>query len=83
MCSQRSLEAETVDWVELAGAAVDCAKAARGERTSAEAAMKAVFAKKGLLRSDINGFLLTGAEPVLEDRYESGGRKVSGNEIDS
>src|SRR6266852_7417832 len=74
MCSQRSLDAETVDWVELAGATVDCAKAVSGERTSAEAAMKAVLAKKGLLRSDISGFLLTGAETVLGDRYESGVR---------
>src|SRR5712692_4599997 len=84
-CSQRSLDVDAVDWLELAGAAVDWAKAPRGERTSAAssigklpaATVRAVLAKKRLLRSDMTGCLLTGAGPVLGDRYESAGNKVS------
>src|SRR5713226_1470102 len=83
-CSQRSLDVDAVDWLELAGAAVDWAKAPRGERTSAAssigklpAAVRAVLAKKRLQRSDMTGCLLTGAGPVLGDRYESAGNKVS------
>src|SRR5882724_9452173 len=76
-CSHRSLGADVVDWLELAGVAVDCAKAPRGERTSAAAAMRAVLAMKRWLRSDMTGCLLTGGVPVLGDRYERGGKKVS------
>src|SRR5712692_5914324 len=84
-CSQRSLDVDAVDWLELVGAVVDCAKAPRGERTTAASsigklpavAVRAVLAKKRLLRSDMTGCLLTGAAPVLGDRYESAGNKVS------
>src|ERR1700687_369807 len=76
-CSQRSLDADVVDWLELAGAVGDCVKAASGERRSAAAAMKAVSAKEPLLRSDMTGCLLAGAGPVLGDRYDSAERKVS------
>src|SRR6266404_1431191 len=79
-CSQRSLDADGVDWLELAGAAVDCAKAPRGERMRAAVAMRAVLAKKPLLGSDMTGCLLAGAGPVLGDRYERGARKVSRSE---
>src|SRR5882724_6552586 len=76
-CSQRSFETEVVDWLELAGAALDCAKASNGESMRAAAAMRAVLQKKALLRSDMTGCLLAGAAPVLGDRYERGARKVS------
>ena len=76
-CSQRSLDTDGVDWLELAGAAVDCARAPSGERRRAAAAMRAVLAKKPLLRSDMAGCLLAGAVPVLGDRYEGAGKKVS------
>jgi hypothetical protein len=81
-CSQRSFETDVVDCVELAGAVVDCAKAPSGERATAAssigklpAAVRTVLARKRLLRSDMIGCLLTGARPVLEDRYESVGIK--------
>src|SRR5712691_43212 len=76
MCSQRSLDTEVVDGLELAGAA-DCAKTPNGERARAAVAMRAVLAKKLLLRSDMIGCLQAGAGPVLGDRYERGARKVS------
>src|ERR1700686_2438714 len=76
-CSQRSLDADVVDWLELAGAVGDCAKAPSGERRSAAAAMRAVLAKKPLLRSDMTGCLLAGAGPVLGDSYDRIERKVS------
>src|SRR6266705_1396411 len=76
-CSQRSLDTDVVDWLELAGAAVDCAMTPSGERKRAAAAMRTVVTKKHLLRSDMTGCLLVGAGPVLEDRYERGARKVS------
>src|SRR5713101_5191656 len=68
-CSQRSLDADVVDWLELAGAAVDCAKAPSGERITAASIMgkgpaklsRAGLAKKPLFRSDMTGCLLTGA----------------------
>jgi hypothetical protein len=63
--------------VELAEAVADCAKAPSGERKRAAVVMRAVLAKKYLLRSDIPGCLLTGGGPVLGDRYESAGKKVS------
>jgi hypothetical protein len=47
-CSQRSLDAEVVDWLELAGAVVDWAKTPRGERIRAVAVMRAVLANKVL-----------------------------------
>src|SRR5229473_182415 len=82
-CSQRSFETDVVDCVELAGAAVDCAKAPSGETATAAssigklpaAAVRTVLARKRLLRSDMIGCLLTGAGPVLGDRYESVGIK--------
>src|SRR5882762_8565414 len=76
-CSQRSLDTDVVDWVELAGAAADCAKTPSGERTRMAVAMRAVLEKKPLLRSDMTACLLVGAGPVLGDRYERGARKVS------
>src|ERR1700730_7541084 len=75
-CSQRSCDTDAVGWVELAGATADCAKTPSGEKRTA-AAMRAVLAKKPLLRSDMTGCLLTGSGPVLGDRYERGGKKVS------
>src|SRR6267378_5602025 len=77
-CSQWSLDTDVVDWVELAGAAADCAKTPSGENTRAAVAMRAVLEKKALLRSDMTGCLLAGAGPVLGDRYERGARKVPG-----
>jgi len=71
------LDTDVVDWLELAGAAVDCAKAPRGERKRAAAAMRTVVTKKPLLRSGMTGCLLAGAGPALGDRYERGARKVS------
>jgi hypothetical protein len=71
------LDTDVVDWLELAGAAADCAKTASGERKRAAAAMRAIPAKKPLLRSDMTACLLAGAGPVLGDRYERGARKVS------
>jgi len=47
-CSQRSLDTDVVDWLGLAGAAVDCARAPSGERTRAAAAMRATLAKRPL-----------------------------------
>jgi hypothetical protein len=47
-CSQRSLDAEVVDWLELAGAVVDWAKTPRGEGRRAVAVMRAVLANKAL-----------------------------------
>src|SRR5229473_3920227 len=79
-CSQRSLDADVVDWLELAGAAADCARTPSGERTRAAAAMRATLAKRPLLRSDMTGRLLTGRGPVLGERYERRGKKVSGKE---
>jgi hypothetical protein len=76
-CNQRSLDTDVVDWLGLAGAVVDCAKAPNGERTAAAVARREILAKKPRLRSDMTGCLLTGAAPVVEDRYESAGRKVS------
>src|SRR5260370_30693859 len=64
-CSLRSLDEDVADWLELAEAAVDCAKAPRGVRTRAVAAMRAILAKKRLLRSHMTGSLPAGAEPVL------------------
>src|SRR5258708_21934239 len=58
-CSHRSLGADVVDWLELAGAAVDCAKAPRGERTSAAAAVRAGLGMKRGVRSDMDGWLPT------------------------
>jgi len=78
--SQRSFGTDVVDWLGLAGAAVDCARAPSGERTRAAAAMRAVLAKRPLLRSDMTGRLLTGRGPVLGERYERRGKKVSGKE---
>src|SRR5258707_8075445 len=75
-CSHRSLGADVVDWLELAGAAVDCAKAPRGERTSAAAAMRAGLAVKRGLRSDITGCLLTGGGAGFWERDGRGGKKV-------
>jgi len=71
------LDTDVVDWLELAGAAADCAKTPNGERMRAAVAMRAVLAKKPLLGSDMTGCLLAGAGPVLGDRYERGARKVS------
>src|SRR5437016_2966850 len=90
-CSQRSFDAVVVDWLELAEAAVDCAKVPTGERTIATVAMRADLAKKLrerlditclrlgilLMRLDMKRCLLAGGGPVLGDRYESGRRKVS------
>ena len=76
-CSQRSLDADVVDWLEFAGAVADCAKAPNGERRRAAAEIRAVLAKNPLLRSDMTRCLLAGAGPVLGDRYERAGRKVS------
>src|SRR5258708_32061686 len=76
-CSQRSFEREVVDWPELAGAALDCAKAPSGESMRAAVAMRAVFEDQALLRSDMTGCLLAGAGPGLGDRYERGGDKGS------
>jgi len=61
-CNQRSLDTEVVDWLELAGAAADCAKTPNGERARAAVAMRAVLAKKLLLRSDMTGGLLWPAQ---------------------
>src|SRR5260370_41485591 len=52
-------------------------KAPSGERKRAAVVMRAVLGKKTLLWSDIAGCLLTGGGPVLGDRYESAGKKVS------
>jgi hypothetical protein len=71
------LDADVVDWVELAEVTADCAKALSGERRRAAVEMRVVLAKKPLLRSDMTGCLLTGGGPVLGDRYESAGKKVS------
>src|SRR5258705_3582853 len=71
-CSQRSFATDVVDWLELAGAVLDCAKAPNGGSMRAAAAMRAVFENKALLRSDMTGCLLAGAGPVLEVRYERG-----------
>src|SRR6267143_5782353 len=76
-CSQRSLDADVVDWVELVEVTADCAKALSGERRRAAVEMRVVLAKKPLLRSDMTGCLLTGGGPGLGDRYERGARKVS------
>jgi hypothetical protein len=43
----------------------------------AAVAMRAVFENKALFGSDMTGCLLAGAGPVLGDRYERGGNKVS------
>jgi len=65
-CSQRSFETEVVDWLELAGAALDCAKAPNGESMRAAAAMRAVLQKKALLRSDMTGCLLPAQGRFME-----------------
>src|SRR5258708_36187282 len=59
-CSQRSLDADAVDCVELAGAAVDCARAPSGDARRIVAVMRAVFANKILYLSDMTGCLLDG-----------------------
>src|SRR5882762_10232361 len=78
-CSQRSLDADVVDGLEPAGAAVDCAKVTKGERRRAAVVTRAVFAKIPLLRSYMTLCLLAGRRPVLGDRYDGAGRKVSLN----
>src|SRR5258708_18177499 len=74
-CSQRSLDADVVDWVELAEATADCAKAPSGERRRAAVVMRTGLAKKPLLRADIPGCLLNGGGPVLGGRDEGAGEK--------
>jgi hypothetical protein len=69
---------DVVDWLEFAGAAVDCAKTPSGERTSAAVAIKAVLAKEPLLGSDMTGCLLAGAGPVLEIGTRGGQGKFPG-----
>src|SRR5260370_41155806 len=76
-CSQRSLDADVVDWVELAEVTADCAKALSGERRRAAVELRVGLAKKLLLRADMTGLLLTGGGPGLGDRHESSGQKDS------
>src|SRR5260370_41176998 len=54
-CSQRSLDEDVADWLELAEAEVDCAKAPRGVRTRADAAMRAILAKRLSIRAPMEG----------------------------
>src|SRR3984893_12912604 len=77
-CSQRSLDTDVVDWLELAGAGADCAKTPKGERMRAAVAMRAVLAKKPRLGSDMTGCLLAGAGPVLEIGTRGGQGKFPG-----
>src|SRR5438094_8541348 len=69
-CNQRSLDGEAVDWLELAGAAVACAKVPSGDRRRRAVATSAALAKRTLSRVSMTGHLLTGAAPALGDRYE-------------
>src|SRR5260370_27983451 len=62
-CSQRSLDEDVADWLELAEAEVDCAKAPRGLRTRAVAAMRAILAKRRLLRAHLTWLTLGAAGP--------------------
>src|SRR5260370_10012493 len=74
-CSQRSLDADVVDWVELAEVTADCAKALSGERRRAAVEVRVGLAKKILVRSDMTGCLLPGRGPVLWGRVEKAGKK--------
>src|SRR5712692_8879595 len=55
-CSQRSLDADAVDGVELVWAAVACARAPSGRRSKAVPATIVAFAKKPRVLSDITSF---------------------------
>ena len=76
-CSQRSEEDDVDEAEDLDVLEGDCASAPKGVSHSSAVVTRAVLARIPLLRSDMTGCLLAGAGPVLGDRYESAGKKVS------